>query len=474
MNSKEFRKEAHRFVDWMADYMDEVESYPVKSQVTPKEIYNKLPDCIPDEGESIQEIFRDFKDIILPGVTHWQSPNYYAYFQANTSPPSILAEMLTATLGVQGMKWETSPASTELEEKVVQWLLKAMGFSKDWSGVIQDSASSASLTAILTAREKKSEHHINHKGYSGSEKYRLYCSDQTHSSVEKGAKIAGIGKDNVIKIPTDDRMAMIPEALHSQIKKDLSDGYNPLCIVAALGTTGTLAMDPLKEIAEIAEQYSIWLHVDAAYAGSALILPEYQYLLEGIVQVDSFVFNPHKWLFTNFDCSVYFIKDPTALVNTFAILPEYLKTKSDGHVNNHCDWGIPLGRRFRSLKLWFVLRYYGLQGLQGKLRYHNQIAQWLEKAILENSDFQMIVPLEMNLVCFRYFPSSIQPTLDEANRLNERLLQSVNATGQLFITHTKVKGIYTLRMSIGQTNVSLQHVQAAWQLIKNCALRLQN
>ncbi|MEN8250206.1 MAG: pyridoxal-dependent decarboxylase [Bacteroidota bacterium] len=467
--SEEFRKHAHQFVDWMADYMDNVEDYPVKSQVQPKEIYNKIENSIPVKGESIDSIFNDFKDIIIPGITHWQSPNFYAYFPANSSPPSVLAEMLTATLGVQGMKWETSPASTELEDRMMEWLRDAMRIPNIWTGVIQDTASSATLASILTAREQISNQKVNKVGFDGSTRFRIYCSEETHSSIEKAAKIAGVGKENVVKIPTDSELALKPELLQQAISDDIDNGYQPLCIVATLGTTGTTAFDPLNAIAEIAEQFKVWLHIDAAYAGSALLLPEFQYLIEGIEKADSFVFNPHKWLFTNFDCSAYFVKDKSALVRTFEILPEYLKTQSDGAVNNHCDWGIPLGRRFRSLKLWFVLRYYGLGGLQVRLRQHIKIAEWLEKKIIKSNDFEIVVPRNINLVCFHYKPQQLND-IKEINVINEDLLAKVNATGNIYLTHTKVRGIYTLRMVVGNTNITQEHVEKAWEQIRETAV----
>jgi aromatic-L-amino-acid decarboxylase len=469
METEEFRKHAHQFVDWMADYMDNIEDYPVKSQVQPKEIYNQIDSNIPKRGEDIDSIFDDFRKVIIPGITHWQNPNFFAYFQANNSPPSILAEMLTATLGVQGMKWDTSPASTELEERMMEWLRDALGIPKKWVGVIQDSASIATLASILTAREQKSNYQINIAGFEGFANYRIYCSEETHSSIEKGAKIAGIGKNNVIKIPTDDKLAMNPDLLLDSINEDIANGYQPLCIVAAIGTTGTMAVDPLNKIVEISEKLNIWLHVDAAYAGSALLLPEYQELISGIEKADSFVFNAHKWLFTNFDCSVYFVKDKNALVNTFEILPEYLKSKTDGIVSNHSDWGVPLGRRFRSLKLWFVMRYYGLEGLQNKLRFHIELAKWLENEIVKSSEFELVVPRSMNLVCFHFNPQKPY-SIKELNNINEELLHNLNATGLIYLTHTKINEIFTLRMSVGQTNIKQSHIEKSWELIRKKAM----
>jgi len=468
--SEKFRKYAHQFVDWMADYMDNVEQYPVKSQVAPREIYHQIESRIPDEGERIEDIFEDFRKIIIPGITHWQSPNFFAYFQANTSSPSILAEMLMATLGVQGMKWDTSPASTELEERMMEWLRDAMALPKGWTGVIQDTASTATLASIITAREQKSDYQVNTKGFEGFTNFRVYCSEQTHSSIEKGVKIAGFGKDNLVKVPTDDTLAMDTDLLLEYINMDIAKGYHPLCVVAAIGTTGTMAMDPLKRITKITKKHNIWLHVDAAYAGSALLLPEYQHLINGLENADSFVFNPHKWLFTNFDCSAYFVKDKDALVNTFAILPEYLKTKTDGLVANHCDWGIPLGRRFRSLKLWFVLRHYGLKGLQEKLRFHIELAEWLKDEIVKSPDFEMAVPRSMNLLCFYYKPSHLKNiSIEKQNMLNEKLLNNLNSSGEIYLTHTKINDVFILRISIGQTNVRHTHISKAWRFIQEMA-----
>lgn len=468
MKSDEFRKYAHQFVDWMADYMEEAEDYPVKSQVKPGDIFNQIPANAPEEGESMDAIFQDFKNVILPGITHWQSPNYYAYFTANTSPPSILAEMLTATLGAQCMKWETSPAAAELEERVMNWLRDNMGIPNSWEGVIQDTASTATLAAILCARERASNYQINEKGFEGFLNYRVYCSSQTHSSIEKGVKIAGFGKKNLVKIEVDDQFAMKADALKIAIENDIENGLIPLCVVVAIGTTGTTAIDPLEPIAALCKAHNIWLHVDAAFAGSALLLPEYQWTIKGIEDSDSFVFNPHKWLFTNFDCTAYFVKDRRALLNTFEILPEYLKTKVDDQVNNYCDWGIPLGRRFRALKLWFVIRFYGLDGLKQKIQKHIDLAKWLETQIIETPDFEMLANRNFNLVCFRYKPKGIE-SIEEINQINEDLMHRLNATGKLYMTHTKVNGIYTLRMVIGQTNVEERHIEKSWELIRSFA-----
>ncbi|MDC0231182.1 pyridoxal-dependent decarboxylase, partial [Aureispira] len=444
MNSKDFRKHAHHLVDWMADYFEQVEEYPVKSQVKPKEVYNQLPIHAPQEGEDMDIIFKDFKDIILPGITHWQHPKFLAYFPANTSFPSILGEMLTATLGSQCMIWDTSPAAAELEERIMNWVKELIGIPVDFDGVIQDTASTATLTAIITAREKSSNYSINDNGIEENN-LRVYCSSEAHSSVEKAVKIMGLGRKSLVKIATDEGLSMCPKELENSILKDIKNGQKPICVIAAIGTTGTTSIDPLEEISLICSKYNIWLHVDAAYAGSALMLPEYHWMIKGIARVDSFVFNAHKWLFTNFDCSVYFVKDKEALIRTFEVLPEYLKTKNRGLVNDYRDWGVPLGRRFRALKLWFVLRNFGIKGIQEKLRFHIQLAQQLTQWIKESEDFELLIPTKLNLVCFRYKPNNINDE-GKLSKLNETIMNDLNSEGSIYLTHTKVHDIYTLRV----------------------------
>ncbi len=471
IDSGDFRKYGHEFVDWMADYLENVDKLPVKSQVNPGEIFAKIPDQPPGSSESMDKIFRDFKDIILPGMTHWQSPNYFAYFTANSSYPSVLAEMLTSTMAAQCMVWETSPAAAELEEKVMNWLRDMIGLPQNFEGVIQDTASTATLVALLTAREKVSTYRINEEGFSGSEKFRIYCSSEAHSSVEKAVKMAGFGRKNLVKVEVDGDLAVIPEKLNESIENDLRAGMLPLCVVAALGTTGTSAIDPLEPIAEICKNHNVWLHVDAAYAGSGLVLPEQRWMIKGIEGVDSFVFNPHKWMFTNFDCSAYFVKDTEALIRTFEILPEYLKTGTRGQVNDYRDWGVQLGRRFRALKLWFVIRDYGVEGIQKKIRNHLKWAGELAAEIKGSPDFELLEPQHMGLVCFRYKPKQMNEE-EKLNALNNELMQTLNLSGKIFFTHTKVNGLVILRMVIGQTNVTRDHVMNAWELIRKAAIEL--
>ncbi|MDO9340245.1 MAG: aminotransferase class I/II-fold pyridoxal phosphate-dependent enzyme [Bacteroidales bacterium] len=466
----EFRKHAHELVEWMADYMENIENYPVKSSVGPGEIFSKIPDSPPTHPESFDSIIKDIDEIIMPGITHWQSPNFFAYFPANTSPPSILAEMLIATLGSQCMIWETSPAAAELEEKMMIWLRDLIGLPSGFEGVIQDTASTATLAAIITAREKITNFSINSEGAEHAGTLKVYCSDQTHSSVEKAVKICGIGRKNLVKISVKEDFSMDPEKLKEAIIHDKERGHISCCVVATIGTTGTTAVDPLRAIGEICRENGIWLHVDAAMAGTALILPEFQWMLDGREYIDSFVFNPHKWMFTNFDCSAYFVKDVGALIKTFEVLPEYLKTRTRGKVNDYRDWGVPLGRRFRALKLWSVIRSYGTERLREKLRYHISIAARLSEMISKETDFEILAPVIISVVCFRYVPAGYSN--DQINALNEKLIQQLNDSGRLYLSHTVLYGKYTLRMVTAQTNVTLEHVEKAWDLIKKTARNL--
>jgi aromatic-L-amino-acid decarboxylase len=471
MTPEEFRKSAHELVEWMAGYMENIEQYPVKSSVRPGEIFSKLPDKPPFEPESFEKLFKDFEEILIPGITHWQSPNFFAYFPANVSPPSILAEMLTSTLAAQCMIWETSPAAAELEEKVMNWLRDLIGLPSSFEGVIQDSASTATLAAIITAREKITDFKINSDGFKESSILRIYCSEQTHSSVEKAVKIAGFGKKNLVKIGVRNDFSIDPDKLQEAISADIKKGFIPCCVVATLGTTSTTAVDPLKPIGKICKETGAWLHVDAALAGTALLLPEFQWMLEGREYIDSFLFNPHKWMFTNFDCTAFFTRDASSLIRTFEILPEYLKTRTRGKVNDYRDWGIPLGRRFRALKLWFVIRSFGIIGLQEKIRLHIQIAKTLAEKISQESDFEIMAPAILNTVCFRYIPV---PGNDEVNNMiNEKLNHALNDSGKLYLTHTILNNKYTLRMVTAQTNVTQEHVDKAWDLIRITARNLK-
>ena len=472
MDSNEFRRYGHEIVEWIARYFENVEQYPVKSRVRPGEIKNALPELPPSGSESFDLFMKDFDEVIMPGITHWQSPNFFAYFPANSSPPSVLAEMLTAALGAQCMLWETSPAAAELEERMMEWLRSMTGIPPEFEGVIQDSASSATLAALITAREKVTRFRSNREGLSDAGRLRIYVSTQTHSSVEKGAGIAGFGRDNLVKVAVRSDFSMDPGALEMAIQKDIAQGYVPCCAVATLGTTGTTAIDPLREIGVICRKHGIWLHVDAALGGTALLLPEMRWMADGIEHVDSLVFNPHKWMFTNFDCSAYFVRDAASLIRSFEILPEYLKTRTRGEVNDYRDWGIPLGRRFRALKLWAVIRSYGVEGLQSAIRGHIRLAKMLAGLIEADRNFGLMAPVPLNTVCFRYCPAGMSDK--DANTLNEKINHALNDTGKIYLTHTKVEGRYVLRMVTAQTGVAERHILQAWDLIRETASALSS
>jgi aromatic-L-amino-acid decarboxylase len=470
MDSNEFRRHGHAVVEWIARYFEEVEQYPVRSRVRPGEIKDALPEGPPSDGESFDLFMKDLDGIIMPGITHWQSPNFFAYFPANSSPPSVLAEMLTAALGAQCMVWETSPAAAELEERMMEWLRIMTGLPEGFEGVIQDSASSATLAALISAREKTTGYRSNAEGLVDSGRLRIYASTQAHSSVEKGAGVAGFGRENLVRIAVRDDYTIDPEALETAIKKDIDSGFIPCCVVITLGTTGTTAVDPLRQVGEICSRYNLWLHVDAALGGTALLLPEMRWMADGIEYADSFVFNPHKWMFTNFDCSAYFVRDAASLIRTFEILPEYLKTRTRGLVNDYRDWGIPLGRRFRALKLWAVIRSYGADKLRSLIREHIRLAKMLAGLIEAEKDFELMAPVPLNTVCFRYRPHGAGDR--ETDSINEKLNHTLNDGGRLYLTHTKVNGRYVLRMVTAQTNVTEKHVLQAWDLIKDCASTL--
>jgi aromatic-L-amino-acid decarboxylase len=467
MTSEEFRKHAHSMVDWMTDYLSNVEDYPVLSSVKPGEIKAQFPESFPEKAEDFNKIFEDFEEKIMPGITHWESPNFFAYFPASKSKASILGEMLMSVLGTQGMVWLTSPAATELEDRMMEWMRDLLGLSKEWTGSIQDTASTGTFNALITAREKASNFQINENGFFRMPKYRIYASEQAHSSIDKNVKIAGFGSKNLVKIPVDEHFAMIPEKLEEKIQKDIDSGYEPLLVLGALGTTGTTAVDPLEEIGAIAKRYHLWFHVDAAYSGAALICPEHRWMSKGLELADSMVFNPHKWMFVNFDCSLYYVKEPDLLKQSYSITPEYLKTDADEEVNNYRDWHIQLGRRFRALKLWFVLREFGAKKLRTIINNHIKWAKWLEGEVNKSHNFEMLAPVPVNLLCIRFNDGKMNE--NELNQFNEQLLKKVNASGKIFITHTKLNGKYTLRLVGGHPELTKGHLERAWGLIEETA-----
>ncbi|APJ05089.1 pyridoxal phosphate-dependent decarboxylase family protein [Silvanigrella aquatica] len=439
--------------DWIGYYNENIHKLSVLPKVEFGEILNQLPKNPEEFPEDFKKIFEDFKTIILPGITHWQHPKFFAYFPSNTSPPSLLAEMVICALGVQGMSWVTSPAATELEICVMDWLRKMIGLPSCFTGVIQDSASSSTMIAMTVAREKISNFTTNKTGIQDL-KLVAYCSVDAHSSVEKSAKIIGIGSDNLRKIPINQKQQMDIEILKRTIEDDIKNGFKPFFIVGTFGTTSSASIDPLQEIAQLSKNYGIWFHVDAAYAGSALILPEIREMAIGICEADSIVFNPHKWLFTSFECSAFFIRNKNELLNTFEILPEYLKTNDSKAVVNFRDWGLGLGRKFRSLKLWFVIRWYGIQGLQNMIRSHIEYAKKLENIIKEDNRFEFMANRYFALICFR---------LKGSDELNYKFMDKINKSGKLYLSHTKLNEKFVLRLSLGQTNLTEKNVIEAWQ-----------
>jgi aromatic-L-amino-acid decarboxylase len=475
VETEDFRRYAHDLVDWMADYLETVEDYPVRAQVAPGEIAARLPEAPPEEGEPMERIFADFQKDVLPGMTHWQHPSFFAYFPANSSPPSVLAEMLTATLAAQCMLWQTSPAATEMETRMMDWLRRMIGLPEGFHGVIQDTASGATLCALLTARERATGWGAREQGLgvlgAAGRQLAVYASAEAHSSVEKDVMVAGLGRQALRKIPVDEAFALRPETLAEAVAADLDRGITPACVIATLGTTGTGGSDRLAPLGDICRAHGIWLHVDAAWAGSALILPEHRWMIEGIEATDSFVFNPHKWLFTNFDCSAYFVRDPEALTRTLAINPTYLASREGGRVIDYRDWGVPLGRRFRALKLWFVIRSYGVEALRRKLADHIAWAQELAAEVAADPAFDLVAPANLALFNFRHHPSGLDDEA-ELERLNERLLNALNDSGRLYLTQNRVRGRYALRFSVGQTTTTRDHVQGAWETIKETAAGL--
>jgi aromatic-L-amino-acid decarboxylase len=469
MSPDDFRHYGRAVVDWIADYYETVESLPVLSQVQPGEIRASLPSKPPRNGEAFEDILKDVNDLIIPGVTHWQSPNFFAYFPANVSGPAILGELLAAGLGVQGMLWSTSPACTELETHVLDWLVDMLGlpakFKSDTAGggVIQDSASSASLCALLAARERATEYGSNEEGCDG--RLVAYASTQTHSSVEKAVKIAGIGRQNLRLIQVDDRLALRPDELARQIRQDRQDGLIPFFTCATVGTTSSNAMDPLPEIGEICREENLWFHVDSAMSGTAALCPEYRYINDGIELADSYCFNPHKWMFTNFDCDCFYVANRETLIKTLSVLPEYLRNKAteSGAVIDYRDWHIPLGRRFRSLKLWFVIRHYGVDGLRHHIRQHIELAQKFAGWIEEDDRFELVAPAPLNLICFRHHGG---------DTFNGQLLDRLNQSGSLYLTHTTLNDRYVLRFCVGQTLTEERHVYQAGQQIQNTAAEI--
>jgi aromatic-L-amino-acid decarboxylase len=471
MTPEEFRRYGRAAVDWIADYYQKIESLPVLAKVEPGQIRSSLPTQPPEQGEPFDAVLQDVTDLILPGVTHWQSPNFFAFFPANVSAPAVLGEMIAAGLGVQGMLWATSPACTELETHVLDWLVTMLELPEKFlsagsgGGVIQDSASSASLCALLAARERANGFESNELGCNG--RLVAYTSNQAHSSIEKAAKIAGIGRQNLRLIDVDDRFAMRADHLARQIEIDRREGRMPCFVAATVGTTSSNGIDPLPQIGKICREHNLWLHVDGAMAGTAALCPEYRWIHNGLEMADSYCFNPHKWMFTNFDCDCFYVADRKTLIQTLSILPEYLRNKAteSGAVIDYRDWHIPLGRRFRSLKLWFVIRHYGVEGLRYHVRRHVEMAQNFADWVGMDDRFELAVPPPLNLVCFRH---------RGGDDFNQQLMDRLNQSGDLYLTHTGMQNRLTLRFCVGQTHTEYRHVERAWRRIQQVATELES
>lgn len=470
MTPDEFRSHGHALIDWIADYQSRVETFPVLSQVKPGEIRASLPGSPPMQRQPFDQILQDVENLILPGVTHWQSPNFFAYFPCNNSGPAILGDLLSSGLGIQGMLWSTSPACTELETLVLDWLAAMLGLPEKFlstsrgGGVIQDTASTALLCVLLAARERATNFTTNQQGC--DRRLVVYASSQTHSSIQKAVMISGLGLAQLRLIEVDENFALRPEALARQIDSDKSQGLTPAFVCATIGTTSSNAMDPIPAIAQIARRHKLWLHVDAAMSGTAMLCPEFRHLQAGVELADSYNFNPHKWMFTNFDCSCLWVADREALIKTLSILPEYLRNQAteSGAVIDYRDWQIPLGRRFRALKLWFVIRHYGIEGLQHHIRRHVALAQQFAQWIREDESFELAAPAPLNLVCFRH---------KSGEAANQIIMDRLNQSGDLFLTHTKLNGKLTLRLCFGQSHTELRHVEQAWRRIQEETRKLK-
>jgi aromatic-L-amino-acid decarboxylase len=463
MTSQQFRESGKQLIDWLADYYEQVERYPVLAQVAPGEIRTSLPAQPPQSGTEFRHVIQEVNSKIMPGITHWQSPNFFAYFPANASEPSVLGDLLSSGLGVQGMLWATSPSCTEVETLVMDWLVKMLGLpdaflsSGSGGGVIQDSASSSSLSAILAARERATGFRSNEDGC--REELIAYTSTQAHSSIEKDVKVAGIGRRNLRLIDVDADFAIRPDLLEKMIEEDKRAGKVPFFVCATTGTTSSLAFDPLEAIGRVCKKHKLWLHVDAAMAGTAALCPEFRHIQKGLELADSYCFDAHKWMFTNFDCSCFFVANRETLTRSLGVLPEYLRNQGSGSdaAFEYRNWHVPLGRRFRALKLWFVIQHYGVEGLQFHVRRHVELAQTFLSCVRKDSRFELMAPAPLNLICFR---------LKGGDELNEDLLRRLNRSGKLYLSHTRLNGKYTIRFCVAQTRTELPHVEAAWGAIR--------
>ncbi len=463
MPTEDFRKFGYQIVDQLADYFDTMETYPVLSQVEPDWLRSNLPASAPEVGEDFGAILGDVDKLIMPAVTHWNHPNFHGLFSTSTSSVGVFGEMFAAAFDMKAMLWRTSPASTELEDVVLDWLRQMMDLPDHFEGIIYDTASVSTMHAIAAAREKAGLS-IRDAGMSGRDDVpllRVYASEHVHSSIDKGIITLGLGLKSLRKIECNELFEMIPESLEAAILEDIAAGYKPICVIPTIGTTSTSSVDPVDAIADICEKYGIWLHIDTAYAGSTAIVPEMQHFFKGWERADSIVVNPHKWLFTPFDLSILYCKDLSILKDAFSLVAEYLKTTDSQGVKNGMDYGVQLGRRFRALKLWFVIRYFGREGLISRLREHCRLARLFASWVKESDNFELLAPVPFALVCFRMAPAGIA----DLNALNDKIMNDINASGDAYLSHTKLNGKYTLRLSVGSIRVEERHLTKVWDIL---------
>ncbi|HYB96376.1 MAG TPA: aminotransferase class V-fold PLP-dependent enzyme [Vicinamibacterales bacterium] len=468
MNSEEFRKAGYRIVDWIADYRDSVESRRVMAAAAPGDIRSLLPATPPQRAEAIDSIISDLDRVVVPGITTWQHPRFFGYFPSNALLSSVLGDYVSSGLGVIGLAWQSSPALTEVEEVTVDWMRQMLGLSGAWSGVINDTASTGTLVALLCARERATNYSLAHGGLQAEQQPLIvYTSSQSHSSVEKAALLAGYGKAHVRCVPYDTSYAMRPESLESMIERDIADGCLPCAVVATSGTTTSTALDPLAAIGRVARAHGVWMHVDAAMAGSAMILPECRWMWDGVEHADSLIVNAHKWLGAVFDCSLYFVRDPEHLVRVMSTNPSYLQSAADGRVKNYRDWGLPLGRRFRALKLWFLIREQGVEGLQARLRRDLANAKWLEQEIAKTPNWHIVAPVTLQTLCVRHQPSGLAGVALDEHTL--RWVTRLNESGEAYLTPAMLDGKWMVRVSIGAELTERQHVEQLWMLMREFA-----
>lgn len=468
MSAEEFRQYGHQLIDWIADLFANIGDFPVFPDVQPGDILSKLPKAPPVKGEPMGEILADVDRVIMPGMTHWNHPRFFAYFTSSGSAPGVLGELLSAAFNVNGMLWQSCPSATELEQATLGWLRQMLELPSEFFGIIYDGGSNSTFHAIAAAREQFAELEIRERGLAGRSdvpKLRLYTSDQGHSSIDKAAIALGLGLDSVRRVAVNDQYQMNPQALEEAIAEDRSVGVLPFCVVATVGSTSCTSIDPVAAIADISERECLWLHVDAAHGGAAAVVPEMRYVLDGCERADSIVVNPHKWLFVPLDLSVLYTRKPEVLRRAFSLVPEYLRTIPGVEAVNYMDYGIPLGRRFRALKLWFVLRYFGVEGITARIREHLRLAQQFAKWVDDHPEFERLAPVPLSTVCFRaHWPGMDDDDL--LNHFNERLMQAINHTGEAFLSHTKISGRFTLRLVVSHLWTSEAHVARVWAVIQ--------